>query len=106
MRFSGWTLNYPEIGHAYKLKEAFFEIWDCQNQHQAQEAYSVWLRQVIPEMKAYFDPLIKAIADWHDNIYAYFDHPIIKAYTNSLNNLLRVVNRMGRGYSFEALCAN
>lgn len=39
MRFSGWTLNYSEIVQAYELKEAFFEIWDCQTRHQAQEAY-------------------------------------------------------------------
>ena len=41
MRFSGWTLNYPEIGQAYELKEAFFEIWDCKTRHQAQEAYYI-----------------------------------------------------------------
>ncbi len=38
-------------------------------------------------------------------ILAYFDHPITKAYTESLNNLIRVMNRLGRGYSFEALRA-
>ena len=105
MRFSGWTLNYPEIGQAYELKEAFFEIWDCKTRHQAQEAYYVWLRQITPEMKAHFDPLIKAMGNWHDDIFAYFDHPITNAYTESLNNLIRVVNRVGRGYSFEALRA-
>jgi predicted transcriptional regulator len=30
---------------------------------------------------------------------------IFNAYTESLNNLIRVVNRVGRGYSFEALRA-
>ncbi|HHA1618107.1 TPA: ISL3 family transposase, partial [Enterobacter cloacae] len=105
MRFSGWTLNYPEIGQAYELKESFFEIWDCQTRHRAQEAYYAWLRQITPEMKAHFDPLIKAMGNWHDDIFAYFDHPITNAYTESLNNLIRVVNRVGRGYSFEALRA-
>lgn len=46
-----------------------------------------------------------AMGNWHDEIFAYFDHPIINAYTESLNNLIRVVNRVGRGYSFEALRA-
>lgn len=105
MRFSGWTLNYPEIGHAYELKEAFFEIWDCQSRHQAQAAYYAWMRQITPDMKVHFDPLIKAVGNWHDEIFAYFDHPITNAYTESLNNLIRVVNRVGRGYSFEALRA-
>ncbi len=38
-------------------------------------------------------------------IMAYFDHPVTNAYTESLNNLIRVMNRLGRGYSFEALRA-
>lgn len=36
---------------------------------------------------------------------AYFDHRITNAYTESLNSLIRVVNRLGRGYSFDALRA-
>jgi len=35
----------------------------------------------------------------------YFEHPVTNAYTESLNNLIRVMNRIGRGYSFEALRA-
>ena len=35
----------------------------------------------------------------------YFDHPVTNAYAGSLNNLIRVMNRLGRGYSFEALRA-
>lgn len=104
-RFSGWTRNYPEISQAYELKEAFFEIWDYKTRSQAQEAYCAWLRQITPDMKVHFDPLIEAVDDWHDDIFAYFDHPIPNAYTESLNNLSRVVNRVGRGYSFEALRA-
>ncbi|MEG3764976.1 ISL3 family transposase [Alteromonas sp. 14N.309.X.WAT.G.H12] len=105
MRFSGWTLNYPEIGHAYYLKEAFFAIWDCKTRHQAEDAYYAWLRQITPEMKVHFDPLVKAVGNWHDEIFAYFDRPIVNAYTESMNSLNRVINLTGRGYSFEALRA-
>lgn len=105
MRFSVWTLNYPEVVHAYELKEAFFEIWDCQTRHQAQEAYYAWQQQVTPEMGKHFDPLIKAMSNWHDEVFAYFDHPITNAYTELFNNFNRVANRAGRGYSFEALRA-
>lgn len=31
--------------------------------------------------------------------------PVTNAYTESLNSLIRVMNRLGRGYSFEALRA-
>lgn len=35
----------------------------------------------------------------------YFTHRITNAYTESLNSLIRVMDRLGRGYSFEALRA-
>lgn len=35
----------------------------------------------------------------------YFDHRITNTYTETLNSLIRVMNRLGRGYSFEALRA-
>lgn len=40
-----------------------------------------------------------------DAALAYFDHRITNAFTESLNSLIRVMNRLGRGYSFEALRA-
>lgn len=39
------------------------------------------------------------------DILAFFTHPVTNAYTESLNGLIRVMDRMGRGYSFEALRA-
>ncbi|HBB9944293.1 transposase [Vibrio parahaemolyticus] len=105
LRYSGWVLNYPEMGEAYELKESFFNIWNSRTRDEAQQTYYAWLRQVSPEMKQYFDPLIKAMGNWHNEIFAYFEHPITNAYTESLNNLIRVMNRTGRGYSFEALRA-
>jgi transposase len=38
-------------------------------------------------------------------ILAYFEHPITNAYTESLNNLIRLTNRIGRGYAFAAIRA-
>ena len=34
-----------------------------------------------------------------------FDQQVTNAFTESLNSLIRVTNRMGRGYSFEVLRA-
>ncbi|WP_223869160.1 transposase [Candidatus Enterovibrio escicola] len=105
LRYSGWILNYPEMGEAYELKESFFVIWNSQTRDETQQAYYAWLRLVSPEMTRYFNPLIKAMGNWHNEVFAYFDHPITNAYTESLNNLIRVMNRTGQGYSFEALRA-
>ena len=51
---------------------------------------------------AYFE---RAWRNWRGEILAYFDCRATNAYTESLNNLIRTTNRVGRGYSFEALRA-
>ncbi len=38
-------------------------------------------------------------------IFAYFEHRVTNAYTESLNNIARLTNCIGRGYSFEAIRA-
>jgi hypothetical protein len=53
----------------------------------------------------YFKQLIKAMTNWEKEIFSYFNMPISNAYTESLNNLIKVTNKIGRGYSFEALRA-
>lgn len=57
------------------------------------------------ESAAVFANLVRAWDNWAPWILGYFDHPITNAYTESLNNLIRIMNRLGRGYSFEALRA-
>ena len=49
--------------------------------------------------------MIRAFTNWQPFILNYFEHPVTNAYTESLNSLIRVMNRLGRGYSFEALRA-
>ena len=102
---SGWTKNYDVIGIAYQLKEAFFGIYDAESSDEAASKYIEWKRGVTPEVAPAFSDLIRAWENWEPYILAYFDHPITNAYTESLNNLIRVMNRLGRGYSFEALRA-
>lgn len=105
MQILRWSLSYSELGHGYQLKEEFFEIWDCKTRNEAQEAYGAWLKQITSKMKGYFNPLIIAMDNWYDDIFAYFDHNITNAYTESLKNLVHAVSRIQRGYSFESLRA-
>ena len=55
------------------------------------------------EVRDAYADLILAWTNWQPWILGYFDHPVTNAYTESLNSLFRVMNRLGRGYSFEAL---
>jgi hypothetical protein len=102
----GWTKNYPELGAAYRLKEAFYGIYEGSGSPQAAvAAYEAWNKAVVPEVRDAFGDLIRAFTNWQPFILNYFEHPVTNAYTESLNSLIRVMNRLGRGYSFEALQA-
>ena len=59
----------------------------------------------MPEVRDAFGDLIRAFTNWQPWILNYFEHPVTNAYTESLNSLIWVMNRLGRGYSFEALRA-
>jgi transposase len=100
-----WTKNYPALGAAYRAKEDFFAIYDAMTVEDAQLLFKDWEANLAPEIKDAFYPLTRAVSNWMPEIMAYFDHPVTNAYTESLNNLIRVMNRLGRGYSFEALRA-
>ncbi|HQR82614.1 MAG TPA: transposase [Thiotrichales bacterium] len=102
---SGWTLNYPLLGEAYRLKESFYGIYDATSKAEAQQRYQSWFHSIPSELLLDFADLTRACENWHPWIMNYFDHRITNAYTESLNNLIRATNRKGRGYSFEALRA-
>ncbi len=100
-------MNYYEaLGKAYHAKESFFEIWDNSSQKVGLfTRYKVWESKLPVEIHYACNPLLKAVQNWRNVIFSYFDHPITNAYTESINSLIRVMNRLGRGYSFEALRA-
>jgi len=106
---SGWGNNFPTLALAYRLKEDFFKIYDAKTRNDALALFANWEISVTHEVRDAFSDLIRAWRNWQPYILNYFDHPvnqpITNAYTESLNNLIRVMNRLGRGYSFEALRA-
>jgi transposase len=106
LNLDGWTKNYPALGEAYRLKEAFYAIYENSDSPEAAlRRYEAWSKDVSPEVRPYFHDLIRAFTNWQPLILNYFEHPVTNAYTESLNSLIRVMNRLGRGYSFEALRA-
>jgi transposase len=100
-----WTAWFPTLAWAYEAKERFYALWDLSDRQLAKEAYGTWARELPRELAAAFHELTTAMQNWEQEIFAYFDHPITNAYTESLNNLIRLTNRIGRGYSFSAIRA-
>lgn len=105
LKLSGWLQNYPVLNHAHALKEGFCSLWDSGNRLAALTAYAEWQAHIVPDAAWAFTPLVATVDRWRNEIFAYFDHPVTNAYTESLNNLIKLMHRIGRGYSFEALRA-
>lgn len=104
----GWLGNVPMLAEAHAIKEAFVAIWDVNTRSDATRLYSEWLTQVATASRPVqdaFKPLFTALQNWNNEIFNYWDYPVTNAYTEALNGLIRVVNRMGRGYSIEVLRA-
>lgn len=100
-----WTKNFPALGDAYHAKEGFFDFYESMSIPEAKHAYWKWEGSLTPAIREAFKPLTTAMKNWETEIMNYFESPVTNAYTESLNGLIRVVNRCGRGYSFEALRA-
>jgi transposase len=103
-----WLDNEPAIKVAYDLKEAFYDIYDAPTKKEAGARLDAWRDSVPVTMKKgkkSFAPLLTATKNWRNEILAFFDHPISNGYTEALNGVAKVINRQGRGYSFEVLRA-
>lgn len=100
-----WLGYFDLLKVAYLLKEELYNIWDLVDRQEAEEQYEAWEAKIDRKIRPAFQPLLTAMGGWHDEIFAYFDHRATNAYTESLNGLMKLANRMGRGYSFEVIRA-
>lgn len=101
----GWLANYPALAAAYKAKESFFGLYDCSTTTEAKRYYDAWQKALPAEIAHAFNDITTAFKTWEPLILTYFDHRITNAFSESMNNLIRLMNRLGRGYSFDALRA-
>lgn len=99
-----WLDNEPELAEAYWLKERLYDIYDMPKA-EAIAAYDAFPDSIPADMKKHFGDLTRAMRNWRTEILAYFDYPITNGYTESLNGVIKVVNRNARGYGFDVLRA-
>lgn len=103
-----WLGNFEDLGKAYLLKEAFYDIYSFTTKYEAEMAYRVWLDDLNSQsdlVREAFSELTTSMTNWHDPIFNYFDYRATNAYTESLNGMLKQIYRNGRGYSFKAIRA-
>jgi transposase len=100
-----WVGQFPLLGKAYQLKEDFCDLWNVKDKKEAQEHYLAFLAQMPVELEGAFQPLTTAMMNWKAEILSYWDYPVTNAYTEALAGLVKLANRIGRGYSFQAIRA-
>lgn len=103
--FDFWTNEYPALMEVYNAKEGFLAMWDMPTRKDAEEYWEHWKSVSTPTVRRYFKDAIRAIDNWHEEIFNWWDYPYTNALTESLNNVIKGTFRSGRGYSFEVLRA-
>lgn len=98
--------TYPQFQTPYFLKEAFRNIYQfAETREEAEQLYAEWVQTNDNEGCNAFDDFISTVEHWHTEIFNYFDNRYTNAQTESLNNVIREVDRAGRGYTFPVLRA-
>ena len=101
-----WFVQFPTLKEAYRLKEAFYGIWDVPKKLDAERAYGEWERSITDrELLTAFKPLLTAMHNWRAEIFAFWDHRATNALTEALNGVAKAVQQAGRGYSFDVIRA-
>lgn len=102
-KLDGWRDMFPTIGVVYDLKEEFYDIYDSKTKREAKARFEVFVKNIPPEQWEHWSDLLRCWGNWEKEILEFFETPITNAYTECQNGLTRAMDRLGRGYSFDAL---
>lgn len=98
--------EYPQFDEPYMLKEMFRDIFAySKTKEDAEWAYTHWVKACKTIKCTAYYGFIEMVDKWHTEIFNYFDHRYTNAQTESLNNVIREIDRAGRGYTFDVLRA-
>ena len=100
-----WSNLFPALGAAYRAKEEFHDLYNLQCRTDAERAAKAWIQNLDPSIEWAFKDLKTALGNWWVEIFNHYEYPISNGYTESINNVAKGMNRMGRGYSFEVIRA-
>lgn len=97
-----WFKEIPEFHEGYMCKETFREIYNiAKDKAQAAEMFDKWLASIPAHPE--FSGMKKTMTRRKEHILNYWDCGFTNAYTESVNNAIKAVEKRGRGYRFERL---
>ena len=97
-----WSKLYPQLGAAHALKEQFRAIYQLPNRELASKAFDQWCNDV-PNVLPEFISLRDTLAGRREHILNYFDSRFTNAFAESANNIIKGIEKQGKGYNFDTL---
>ncbi len=94
---------HPRLAEAYDLSEAFHAIFELDSRAEAEAAFKDWAAMITPEYDDSYGRVVRMVNQYYDSIFNYFDLRLTNAFTEARNGILKLANRMGRGYSFDII---
>lgn len=101
-----WFSMFPTLATAYWLKEGLRDVYKAKDRYEAFQMYYQWESSIPDEMKP-FKEVAATINKCKKEVFNYFLTPAryTNAYTESLNNIIKRIEKFGVGYSFDILRA-
>lgn len=95
---------YPKLSESYWLKEKLRLVYHAKDKREAHQRFYEW-ESSIPNSNKKFKSLQKTMNSVKKEMLAFFDGNYTNAYTESFNNIIKRMVRLGNGYGFESLRA-
>lgn len=96
--------KYPRLQTAYHIKEGLRDVYKQPTKYDAFQRYHQW-ELSIPKDAREMRKIQNLINKLRPEVFAYFDGKYTNAFTESFNNVIKRIVRLGVGYSFDVLRA-
>lgn len=99
-----WFAKHPPLALAYWCKEGLRDIYKAKDRYEAYQMYYAWESAIPDELKV-FKEVAETINECKTEVFNYFLTPVkyTNAYTESINNQIKRIEKDGVGYSFKIL---
>jgi transposase len=101
-----WFSQFPILATAYWIKEGLRDIYNAVDRYEAFQMYYAWECSIPQDMKEY-QAVRNMINGCKQEVFNYFltEQKYTNAYTESINNQIKRIEKIGNGYSYEVLRA-
>ncbi|ODA39301.1 ISL3 family transposase [Desulfosporosinus sp. BG] len=103
-QLDGVLEKYPSLKEAYWAKEGLKDVYNAKTKYDAYQLYYQWETSISKGNKVGKE-MQKLVNKLKKEVFAYFDGHWTNAYTESFNNVIRRIVRLGNGYSYDTLRA-